>query len=79
VEETLRHHPELVRAWRNYSGDQRGSPSPYFGRRDDALDLEVGFYESGYHDVEQHTDETQACADFIYREAAWVLERRRAR
>jgi hypothetical protein len=80
VEGALRDQPELVQVWRTYSGDKRTSPSPYFGRGGwrDAPDLEVGFYESGSHDVKQHTDELQACADFIHREAVWVLEQRRA-
>jgi hypothetical protein len=37
----------------------------------------VGFLEGGYQDVTTHDDEVSACADYICREATWVLQRRR--
>jgi hypothetical protein len=69
----LQQHPGLVDQWRSYSIDKRTTPSPFFGR-DDAP-LEVGFYDPGLGalEVSQHADATDACADFIYREAGWVL------
>ena len=44
---------------------------------------EVGFFEvldgrGPRQDVRRHEDAAEACADVIYREAAWVLEGRRA-
>lgn len=73
----LRQHPGLIDQWRGYSEDKRTSPSPYFGR--DSVPLEVGFYtpDLGALDVRHHTDSIEACADFIYREAAWVLRSER--
>lgn len=65
----LRGDPDLIDAWQQYSWDKRGSPSPYLDR------LEVGFYDAGYHDVRTHEDAVDACADFIHREALWVLQR----
>jgi hypothetical protein len=48
-------------------------------RRDATVPLEVGFYDPdlGRLDVRRHVDATEACADFIYREASWVLRRER--
>ncbi|MGH7686776.1 MAG: hypothetical protein ACREN2_08170 [Candidatus Dormibacteria bacterium] len=71
VETYLVEHAELVAAWQSYSYDKRSSPSPYLD------DKKVGFYDRGYRDVRQYHDRTRACADFICREAAWVLEGRR--
>jgi len=39
--------------------------------------LEVGFYHAGYLDIVSHADPIAACTDFIYREAVWVLRRKR--
>jgi hypothetical protein len=63
--------PELVQSWQQYSWDIRGTPNHYME------DVEVGFYDAGHRDVVRHPDEFSACADFICRTAAWVLERRR--
>jgi hypothetical protein len=73
----LRHRPALIKAWEDYSADKRGSPSPFLS------DRTVGFFEvlegkAQSKDVRQYRDRANACADFIYREAVWVLERRRA-
>ena len=73
VERHLRANPELVDDWQRLSGDTRGSPNHYVN------DCEVGFYDAGYHDRVTHSDEIGACADFVYRKAAWVLARRRVR
>jgi len=64
---------ELVDQWRGCSLDKRTAPSPYFGR--DGVPLEVGFYDPtlGVLEVSLHADAIEACVDFIYREAAWVL------
>lgn len=61
----------LVDAWQRYSADKRTSKGPYFGREGEPF--EVGFHDAGFHDVRICTDPAVACADFIYREAAWVL------
>jgi hypothetical protein len=63
--------PELVQRWQQYSWDIRGTPNHYMDG------VEVGFYDAGYRDVVRHSDVESACADFIVRTAAWILERRR--
>lgn len=65
----FRQQPALVRAWQLYSADKRWSPSPYLEG------LEVGLYDSGYRDVEQHVDEPNACAAFVVRELDWLRVR----
>src|SRR5262245_42490739 len=79
----LRENPGLVDAWQAYCEDKRTGQSPYiyFDRT-----WKVGFCDSSvkdvagrYQDEVQHADAVDACADFIYREAAWVLERARVR
>jgi hypothetical protein len=67
----LRGHPEVIGAWQGYSEDKRAA-GPYL----DLNRLEVGLYDAsaGYRDVRAHTDAVDACADFIYREAVWVLQ-----
>jgi len=67
----LASRPELVQSWQHYSWDIRGTPNHYMEG------VEVGFYDAGRRDVVRHPDEFSACADFICRTAAWVLERRR--
>jgi hypothetical protein len=71
VKARLGHATMLVDAWQNYSWDKRTTPSPYLDG------LEVGFYDAGRHDVVEHRDRVDACADFIHREANWVLRRER--
>lgn len=70
-------HVNLVDAWIGYSQDRRGSPAPYFVRESGSL--VVGFFDStsGISDEIHHTDEVEACVDYIYREAFWVLRHRR--
>jgi|SRR5262245_9851272 len=67
----LRGHPVLIDAWQAYSEDKRAA-GPYL----DLNSLEVGLYDAsaGYRDVRAHADPVDACADFICREAMWVLE-----
>ncbi len=65
----LRERPDLVHAWQMYSWDKRWSPSPYLEAQ------EVGLYDSGYRDVEQHPDLVTACAAFIAREVDWLRTR----
>jgi hypothetical protein len=72
VEQRLRRDAGLVEAWQGYSWDKRTSPSPYLDG------VEVGFYDGGRRDVATHRDEASACADFLFREASWVLNRRNA-
>jgi hypothetical protein len=75
----LRDRPELAEQWLLYSLDKRTSPSPYMSTRggEAATIWEVGFYDAGDRDVAQHPDGVTACADFLYREAMWVLRRER--
>jgi hypothetical protein len=73
---------EVIEHWSGYSEDKRSSPSPYLkqdGRYGDRTAWEVGFFDAtkGRLDVRQYTDPALACADFLYREAAWVLLRQR--
>lgn len=75
VTDQLRTDVHLIDAWHGYSLNKRTSRGPYFGHQ--AEPLEVGFYDSGFHDVQIHADPAAACADFIYREAVWVLTRER--
>jgi len=71
----LSHHPALINAWQGYSEDKRTSPSPYLDGRT------VGFFEVldgkvRHRDVRRYRDRASACADFIFREALWVLAKR---
>jgi hypothetical protein len=70
-------HKRLIDAWMGYCEDRRGFPAPYFVR--DSGSLVVGFFDStsGTSDEIHHTDEVDACVDYIYREASWVLRHRR--
>jgi hypothetical protein len=77
VRAQLSKDPALVRAWQEYSYDKRGSPSPYMDG------TEVGFFEvddgrTRSVDVRHYDNPVDACADFVFREAVWVLEKRRA-
>jgi len=67
---TVSEDDQRIEAWQRYSSGKRGSPSPYLDG------LEVGFYDAGKRHVTRHAAKAVACADFISREAAWVLERR---
>lgn len=76
----LRARPDIIERWLGYSDDKRCSPSPYFrfrGGRDEHAMYEVGTFDAheGYLDVRQYADAAAACADFLYREATWVLRR----
>ena len=71
VEAHLRLHPDLLIAWQTESAGTRGSPNHCVDGG------EVGFYDAGFHDRLTYDDEVTACADFSYRKAAWVLQRRR--
>lgn len=66
----LSEEPALVESWQAYSWDKRTSSGPYLEG------LEVGFFDGDRRDVTQHTNELSACADFVYREACSVLQRR---
>lgn len=68
-------HRNLIDAWIGYSEDRRGGPAPYFLRESGSF--VVGFFDGNYQDVARHTDAVEACVDYIYREASWVLRRRR--
>jgi hypothetical protein len=72
VADRLKRDPGLVDAWQTYSRDKRTSRGPYF----DGLD--VGFFDRDCRDVIEHQDRASACADFLFREASWVLLGRRA-
>lgn len=70
----LAEEPGLIEAWQQYSYAKRGTPSPYLDG------LEVGFAEMvdgklETRDVRRRSSRTEACADFIRREALWVLQR----
>jgi hypothetical protein len=76
VRERLRSDPLLITAWQDYSYDKRTDSGPYMeeGR--------VGFFDifegqGRRSDVRNHKHLAEACVDFIYREAAWVIEDRR--
>lgn len=71
----LRSQPELVHAWQSYVDDKRGTPSPYL----DLRSAEVGWMNTRgkREDISRHDDEFDAAAQFIWREAGWVLTRQR--
>jgi|SRR5262245_24533132 len=71
VSKRLREQPRLIDAWQEYSWAKRTGRGPYF----EQTSLEVGFYDksSGHQDVHLHAHAVDACADFILREATWVL------
>nr|WP_062331569.1 hypothetical protein [Herbidospora sakaeratensis] len=73
VRRRLDARPELVGAWQGYSFDKRTGAGPYLDLRPGSC--RVGFYDDGFHDVTVHADAAGACADFIHREAVWVLGR----
>jgi hypothetical protein len=72
VADRLKRDTGLVDAWQTYSWDKRTSRGPYFDGRD------VGFFDRDRRDVIKHQDRASACADFLFREASWVLLGRRA-
>lgn len=75
VLEHLRRHPMLVAHWDRYLGDRRSSPSPAFSQdRTYVFDPSTRPMES---DVVHHVDAASACADYVVREAFWVLARQR--
>lgn len=71
----LQSEPALVEAWQQYSYDKRGTPSPFLDQQAVGFAGDEGgrFKTSAVH---QHSNRIEACADFIHREAMWVLERR---
>lgn len=76
IRSRLSSDPDLIRAWQEYSHDKRTAPSPYLEK------CEVGFAEIvdgklSLIDIRRYENPVDACADFIYREAVWVLEGRR--
>lgn len=75
VTDELRRRPELVERWQHYSWDKRSSPSPYLCAEDDPPS--TGFYDgtTRARRTRVFNDAIGACADFILREAAWVLLR----
>jgi hypothetical protein len=66
----LRRHPDLIDAWQRYCEDKRTA-----GPCLDLQSLEVGVYEAstGRRDVRRYANPVDCCAEFIYREAIWVL------
>ena len=75
VRSYLRRHPALVAHWARYLGDRRSSPSPVFTQeRTYFFDPTSDPMET---EVVHHPDAASACADYVVREAFWVLERRR--
>ena len=57
----------LVEDWQTYSYGKRGVPSPYFDG------IEVGFFDGERRNRRTYRAQTEACAQFIYADAAWVL------
>jgi hypothetical protein len=69
VRERLLQDPTLMAAWQGYSQDKRVMPSPYIEGR------AVGYFKDVMrHGVRTHKKLVNACADFIYREACWILD-----
>jgi hypothetical protein len=60
--------PSLVDDWQIYSYDKRSSPSPYLDG------TEVGFFDREKKNRRTYRHPADACAQFIFAEAAWVLE-----
>jgi len=76
----LRDHPALVEDWQAYSDDRRASPAPYLHLEDPPTPHAVGFYKTdGAVDVAHYRDAAHACADYLYREACWILRREQVR
>lgn len=75
VRSALALRPGLVADWRAYGADRRGAPAPAISGttvssfQPDASPPEV--------DVVHHVDEVAAVADYVVREAFWVLAGRR--
>lgn len=72
----LEQSPDLIDIWLRYCQDKRGSGGPYFIA--DAGSIEVGrLTQDGSHqEIDQYSSPVDACADFIYREAVWVIQRK---
>jgi hypothetical protein len=64
-------HPGLMDRWQGYCEDRRGSPAPVM------KGCRVWHYDQGVTDEVVHEDRASACSDYVTREAAWVLDRRR--
>ena len=60
--------PSLVDDWQIYSYDKRSSPILYLD------DTEVGFFDREKKNRRTYRHPADACAQFIFAEAAWVLE-----
>jgi hypothetical protein len=72
----LRAHTELIEHWITYSADKRTSRGPYLcGRIRNDSRYEVGFYDTNQGQLDQvsYDDAVSACADFLHRQAAFVL------
>jgi len=69
IRRRLAEEPQLVEDWQTYSYDKRSSPSPYLDGR------EVGYFDGTRREVVNYDERLDACADFIVREARWVLGR----
>jgi hypothetical protein len=61
----------LLLKWEQFNADKRGTPSPVFGGRD-VLWVETTGKDSAQ--VTHHPNRFRAFADYLYREAKWVLE-----
>jgi hypothetical protein len=72
VSRYLARHLELLEMWQGYSADKRTPSGPYI------IGNEVGYFYKQRKDVQVYERPVDACADFIYREANWVLENERA-
>jgi len=75
VRSALAGRPWLVVGWSDYCEDRRGSPAPLI---DGTV---VAFLDPAQHpsrlDVVEHADAASATADYVVREAFWVLASRR--
>ena len=60
---------KLLKTWQTYPYDKRSSSSPYLDG------TEVGFFSDECPNVRRDEISLNACLDFIYREANWILER----
>lgn len=71
----LRRHPELVEVWDGYSADKRTDAGPYLEGCATAFFDSRGDWPQRRL-VRKFGAPAEAAADFIYREACWVLEHR---
>lgn len=67
LERYLAGEPDLVKAWLEWSDDNRGWPAWYI-EPDGHGRYEVGYYDGGRSSVQAFDDKVRACAEYVHHE-----------